>query len=168
MQPGRSAGSGSASSPSPKRFTPSTTPFWPRPRNFPPAPRTAAASSTSSPTARNTAARPPIKEVLRYLQTNNIAVYGTLVGDSARWGEGYVSRFHLPFTMYDNILYKYIAATGGSAGFRAQPERHREELRQDRRGGAQPVHARLLSATSRSSTANTARSMCASTGPDWT
>ncbi len=28
------------------------------------------------------------KDVLRYLQTNNIAVYGTLVGDSARWGEG--------------------------------------------------------------------------------
>ncbi|MGA2890451.1 MAG: VWA domain-containing protein [Terracidiphilus sp.] len=54
------------------------------------------------------------KEVLRYLETNKIAVYGTLVGDSARWGEGYVSRIHLPFTMYDNILYKYIAATGGA------------------------------------------------------
>ena len=46
------------------------------------------------------------KDVLRYLQTNKIAVYGTLVGDSARWGEGYVSRFHLPFTMYDNRLYR--------------------------------------------------------------
>jgi VWFA-related protein len=55
------------------------------------------------------------KEVVRYLQTNSIAVYGTLVGDSARWGEGYVSHLHLPFTMYDNILYKYIAATGGAA-----------------------------------------------------
>ncbi len=55
------------------------------------------------------------KEVIRYLETNQIAVYGTLVGDSARWGEGYLSRFHLPFTMYDNILYKYIAATGGTA-----------------------------------------------------
>jgi VWFA-related protein len=54
------------------------------------------------------------KEVLRYLQTNKIAVYGTLVGDSARWGEGYISHIHLPFTMYDNILYKYIAATGGT------------------------------------------------------
>ena len=40
------------------------------------------------------------KEVLRYLQTNKIAVYGTAVGDSARWGEGYVSRIHLPFQMY--------------------------------------------------------------------
>ena len=29
------------------------------------------------------------------------------MGDSARWGEGYVSRLHLPFTMYDNILAKY-------------------------------------------------------------
>lgn len=53
------------------------------------------------------------RDVLRYLQTNNIAVWGTLVGDSARWGEGYLSRFHLPFTMYDNILTKYIYATGG-------------------------------------------------------
>jgi len=54
------------------------------------------------------------KEVVRYLETNNIAVYGTLVGDSARWGEGYISRVHLPFTMYDNLLYKYIAQTGGA------------------------------------------------------
>ncbi len=53
------------------------------------------------------------KDVLRYLQTNNIGVWGTLVGDSARWGEGYLSRFHLPFTMYDNLLTKYIYATGG-------------------------------------------------------
>jgi VWFA-related protein len=56
-----------------------------------------------------------IKEVIHYLEANQIAVYGTLVGDSARWGEGYLSRFHLPFTMYDNVLYKYIAATGGTA-----------------------------------------------------
>ncbi|MGA9673069.1 MAG: VWA domain-containing protein [Terracidiphilus sp.] len=54
------------------------------------------------------------KEVVRYLQTNKIAVYGTLVGDSARWGEGFVSRIHLPFTMYDNRLYGYAASTGGT------------------------------------------------------
>ena len=54
------------------------------------------------------------KEVLRYLETNKIAVYGTAVGDSARWGEGYVSRFHIPFTMYDNLLAKYTLATGGT------------------------------------------------------
>ncbi len=53
------------------------------------------------------------KEVERYLLTNKIAVYATLVGDSARWGEEWLDRFHLPFTMYDNILYKYTAATGG-------------------------------------------------------
>ncbi|HLY42205.1 MAG TPA: VWA domain-containing protein [Terracidiphilus sp.] len=53
-------------------------------------------------------------DVLRYLQTNNIAVYGTLVGDSARWGEGYISKFHLPFTMYNNLLAKYSFATGGT------------------------------------------------------
>ena len=35
------------------------------------------------------------------------------MGDSARWGEGYVSRFHMPFMMYDNILIKYAHATGG-------------------------------------------------------
>jgi VWFA-related protein len=54
-----------------------------------------------------------LKEVIRYLQTNKIAVYATGVGASAVWGEGYVSRFHLPFTMYDNILFKYTYATGG-------------------------------------------------------
>jgi VWFA-related protein len=54
------------------------------------------------------------REVLRYLQTNNIAVYGTLVGDAARWGMGRLSRFHLPFTMYDNLLVKYTIATGGT------------------------------------------------------
>jgi VWFA-related protein len=53
------------------------------------------------------------KEVVHYLQTNKIAVYATLVGDSARWGDEWLDRFHLPFTMYDNILYKYTAATGG-------------------------------------------------------
>lgn len=53
------------------------------------------------------------REVLKYLQQNKIAVYGTLVGDAARWGEGYISRLHLPFTMYDNRLYGYVSATGG-------------------------------------------------------
>jgi VWFA-related protein len=53
------------------------------------------------------------KEVVKYLQTNNIAVYATLVGDSARFGQEWIDRFHLPFTMYDNILYKYTALTGG-------------------------------------------------------
>jgi VWFA-related protein len=54
------------------------------------------------------------KEVVHYLQTNNITVYGTLVGDSARWGQGYLSRFHLPFQMYDNRLVGYAFVTGGT------------------------------------------------------
>lgn len=53
-------------------------------------------------------------EVLKYLETNQIAVYGTLVGEAARWGEGRISRIHLPFTMYDNMLIKYTLATGGT------------------------------------------------------
>ena len=39
------------------------------------------------------------------------------MGDSARWGEGYISRVHLPFTMYDNLLARYILATGGAPDF---------------------------------------------------
>ncbi len=54
------------------------------------------------------------KEVIKFLQTNKIAVYATLVGDSARWGEGYLSRFHIPFQMNDNVLIKYAQSTGGS------------------------------------------------------
>ncbi len=54
------------------------------------------------------------KEVVRYLQTNKIAVYGTLVGDTGRWGGEWVDRIHIPFTgVYDNILYRYTAETGG-------------------------------------------------------
>jgi VWFA-related protein len=53
------------------------------------------------------------KEVIQYLQTNKIAVYATLVGDSARWGEGYLSRFHVPFEMNNNILLRYARETGG-------------------------------------------------------
>jgi VWFA-related protein len=53
-------------------------------------------------------------DVVHYLQTNNIAVYGTAVGASAVWGEGYISRFHLPFQMYDNRLYGYTVQTGGT------------------------------------------------------
>jgi VWFA-related protein len=54
-----------------------------------------------------------LREVIKYLQTNKIAVYATAVGASAQWGVGYVNRLHLPFTMYDNILFKYTLATGG-------------------------------------------------------
>ena len=83
------------------------------------------------------------KDVLRYLQTNKIAVYGTAVGDSARWGEGYVSRLHLPFTMYDNRLAGYVLATGGvldSEGSLNGIEKSYARIPR----GAQPVHAGVL------------------------
>ena len=56
------------------------------------------------------------KEVVRFLLTNNISVYGTLVGDSAIWGLGYLDKIHLPLlpTMRDNLLPKYSLATGGT------------------------------------------------------
>ena len=54
------------------------------------------------------------KEVVRYLETNHISVYATLVGDTAHWGVEWVDRIHIPLTgVYDNILYKYTVATGG-------------------------------------------------------
>ena len=54
--------------------------------------------------------------MVRFLLTNNISVYGTLVGDSAIWGLGYLDKFHLPLlpTMRDNLLPKYALATGGT------------------------------------------------------
>lgn len=54
------------------------------------------------------------KEVVQYLQTNHIAVFGTLVGDTGHWGGEWVDRIHIPLTgVYDNILYRYTVATGG-------------------------------------------------------
>lgn len=54
------------------------------------------------------------KEVVKFLQTNKIAVYGTLVGDSSLPVVGYLDHIHLPLTMRDNILPAYATATGGS------------------------------------------------------
>ena len=55
------------------------------------------------------------KEVVRFLLSNRISLSGTLVGDSAIWGVGYLDKFHLPLlpTMRDNLLPKYQIATGG-------------------------------------------------------
>jgi VWFA-related protein len=54
------------------------------------------------------------KDVVKYLQTNEIEVDGTLVGDSSLPLVGYLDRFHLPLTMRDNILPSYANATGGN------------------------------------------------------
>jgi VWFA-related protein len=55
------------------------------------------------------------REVVRYLESNQIAVYGTLVGDSATWGLGYLDKYKIPLLPLspDNILPRYTAATGG-------------------------------------------------------
>ncbi|HTV09059.1 MAG TPA: VWA domain-containing protein, partial [Candidatus Aquilonibacter sp.] len=53
------------------------------------------------------------KELIRYLQTNKISVYATLVGNSAIPGMGFLDRIHLPLTMRDDALPRIAAATGG-------------------------------------------------------
>jgi VWFA-related protein len=55
------------------------------------------------------------REVVRYLEGNQIAVYGTLVGDSATWGLGYLDKYKIPLLPLspDNILPRYTADTGG-------------------------------------------------------
>jgi VWFA-related protein len=54
------------------------------------------------------------KDVIRYLQTNKISVYGTLVGDSSLPMVGFLDKIHLPLTMRDNILPSYTNETGGN------------------------------------------------------
>jgi VWFA-related protein len=53
------------------------------------------------------------KELVRYLQTNKISVYSTLVGESSLPGMGFLDRMHLPMTMRDDALPRIAAATGG-------------------------------------------------------
>ncbi len=53
-------------------------------------------------------------QVVKYLNTNKIAVYGTLVGDSSLPVIGFLDRMHLPLMMRDNILPAYASATGGN------------------------------------------------------
>jgi VWFA-related protein len=53
-------------------------------------------------------------EVVKYLNQNKIAVFGTLVGDSALPVTGFLDRMHLPLMMRDNILPAYAKQTGGN------------------------------------------------------
>lgn len=62
---------------------------------------------------KNQGSRVSYKETVRYLLTNQIAVYGTLVGDSAIPVLGWLDHFHMPLQMSDDILPKYAVATGG-------------------------------------------------------
>lgn len=54
------------------------------------------------------------KEVIKYLLTNNISVFGTIVGDSAIWGVGYLDKLHLPLLPTNNVMPRYTVMTGGS------------------------------------------------------
>jgi VWFA-related protein len=54
-----------------------------------------------------------VREVIRFLQGNNEFVYGTMVGDAATWGIGYLDRFHMPLIPAENVLPRYATATGG-------------------------------------------------------
>ena len=60
------------------------------------------------------------KENIRYLQTNKIAVYATVVGESSTPYIGFLDHYHIPFTMKENVLPQYASQTGGEAilGFR--------------------------------------------------
>lgn len=54
-----------------------------------------------------------VREVLRFLEANNETVYGTMVGDAATWGIGYLDKVHLPLIPVENVLPRYATATGG-------------------------------------------------------
>lgn len=54
-----------------------------------------------------------VREVIRFLQGNEETVYGTMVGDAATWGIGYLDRVHLPLIPAENVLPRYATATGG-------------------------------------------------------
>ncbi|MGI4828830.1 MAG: VWA domain-containing protein [Janthinobacterium lividum] len=62
------------------------------------------------------------KDVIRYLQSNEVSVWGTLTGDSSVEGLGFLDRYHLPLFMRDNVLRAYTDATGGQtfAEFRSK------------------------------------------------
>jgi VWFA-related protein len=55
------------------------------------------------------------KDNIRFLQTNKIAVYATVVGDSATPYIGWLDHYHIPLTMRENVLPQYAQQTGGEA-----------------------------------------------------
>ena len=88
-------------------------------------------------------------EVVRYLEANQIAVYGTLVGDSATWGLGYLDKFKIPLLPLspDNILPRYTDATGGHLYSEFSENGIQRSFAELARPGAYPVHHWLLTAT---------------------
>jgi VWFA-related protein len=76
------------------------------------------------------------KDVIKYLQQNKVAVWGTLVGDSSLPVLGFLDNIHLPLMMRDNVLPAYSKATGGnfdaefrSGGIQKSFQRIAEEAR---------------------------------------
>jgi VWFA-related protein len=63
---------------------------------------------------KDSGSKATMKEVIRFLQSNNISVYATIVGDAATWGYGWLDRVKLPLIPATNELPKYTVATGGS------------------------------------------------------
>ncbi|MBT9333305.1 VWA domain-containing protein [Paracidobacterium acidisoli] len=63
---------------------------------------------------KNVRSKASYKEVVQYLLTNNISVFGTMVGDSSVWGIGYLDKMKLPLLQPENLLPRYAMATGGS------------------------------------------------------
>ncbi len=62
---------------------------------------------------KNVRSQASYRQVVRYLLTNNITVYGTLVGSAATWGVGFLDKVHLPLLPPEDLLPKYAVATGG-------------------------------------------------------
>ncbi len=62
------------------------------------------------------------KEVIKYMLTNNVTVWATLVGDASIPGLGFLDRIHLPLTMRDDVLPKYTAETGGQTDPEFRPK----------------------------------------------
>ncbi len=114
LQPGRSAGSGSGVITIPKEYHPLNDAILAAAKSLSDRPRERRRVIYVVSDGKEAGSKATYKDVVHVLEANNITVYGTLVGDSARWGEGYVSRLHLPFTMYDNRLAGYVLTTGGT------------------------------------------------------
>ena len=62
---------------------------------------------------KNSRSQASYRQVVRFLLTNNITVYGTLVGSAATWGVGFLDKVHLPLLPPQDVLPKYCVATGG-------------------------------------------------------
>lgn len=62
---------------------------------------------------KNVRSKATQKQVTEFLLANNIAVYGTEVGDASLWGIGYLDRMKLPLLAPENVLPRYALATGG-------------------------------------------------------